>query len=88
MEWQTQLLALYWAADWGNLTQEIKVDIEIEDMIEIPHFPASTGLEGHHGKLILGTSAGKAGVAAAPAVAFIIGRRLHGGAKWPSTSAP
>jgi hypothetical protein len=41
----------------GNLIHEIKVDIEI-GYDEIPHFPVST-VEGHHGKLILGTLSGK-----------------------------
>jgi len=47
----------------GNLIQEIKVDIEI-GYDEIPHFPVST-VEGHHGKLILGTLSGKKVVAMA-----------------------
>ena len=47
----------------GNLIHEIKVDIEI-GYDEIPHFPVST-VEGHHGKLILGTLAGKTIVAMA-----------------------
>ncbi len=41
----------------GNFTQEIKVDKEIV-YEEIPHFPVST-VEGHHGRLIIGSIAGK-----------------------------
>ena len=47
----------------GNLVNEIKVDIEIP-YDDIPHFPVST-VEGHHGKLILGTLGGKQIVAMA-----------------------
>lgn len=47
----------------GNFVQEIEVihEIPYED---IPHFPVST-VEGHHGKLIFGTIAGKAIIAMA-----------------------
>ena len=41
----------------GNFTQEIIVEKEI-GYEEIPHFPVST-VEGHHGRLIFGTIAGK-----------------------------
>jgi purine-nucleoside phosphorylase len=41
----------------GNFVQEIKVRKEI-DYESIPHFPVST-VEGHHGKLIFGSIAGK-----------------------------
>ncbi len=41
----------------GNFVQEIKVDHEIS-YDEIPHFPVAT-VEGHHGKLIFGSIAGK-----------------------------
>ena len=41
----------------GNFVQEIKVEKEI-DYNDIPHFPVST-VEGHHGKLIFGSIAGK-----------------------------
>ncbi|HEU0064140.1 MAG TPA: purine-nucleoside phosphorylase [Flavisolibacter sp.] len=41
----------------GNFVQEIKLRKEI-DYEHIPHFPVST-VEGHHGKLIFGSIAGK-----------------------------
>jgi purine-nucleoside phosphorylase len=41
----------------GNFTQEIIIDKEI-GYEEIPHFPVST-VEGHHGRLIFGSIAGK-----------------------------
>ena len=41
----------------GNFVKEIEVEKEIE-YDEIPHFPVST-VEGHHGKLIFGSIAGK-----------------------------
>jgi purine-nucleoside phosphorylase len=41
----------------GNFVQEIQVHKEIE-YDNIPHFPVST-VEGHHGKLVFGTIAGK-----------------------------
>ncbi|HZH36024.1 MAG TPA: purine-nucleoside phosphorylase [Flavisolibacter sp.] len=41
----------------GNFVQEIQTDHEIP-YEDIPHFPVST-VEGHHGKLIFGTIAGK-----------------------------
>ena len=41
----------------GNFTQEIKVEKEI-GYEEIPHFPVST-VEGHHGRLIVGSIVGK-----------------------------
>ena len=47
----------------GNFTSEISVDKEIP-YEEIPHFPVST-VEGHHGKLILGTIAGQSIIAMA-----------------------
>jgi len=47
----------------GNLVNEIAVEVEIE-YDDIPHFPVST-VEGHHGKLILGTLSGKQIVAMA-----------------------
>ncbi|MBB1285623.1 purine-nucleoside phosphorylase [Flavisolibacter sp. BT320] len=47
----------------GNFTQEIQVQHQIP-YEEIPHFPVST-VEGHHGKLIFGTIAGKSIVAMA-----------------------
>ena len=40
-----------------NFIQELKVHKEI-DYEDIPHFPVAT-VEGHHGKLIFGTIAGK-----------------------------
>jgi purine-nucleoside phosphorylase len=45
----------------GNFVQEMKVEKEI-GYDEIPHFPVST-VEGHHGKLIFGTIAGKSIIA-------------------------
>src|SRR4051812_49869141 len=47
----------------GNFVQEIKTQHEIP-YEEIPHFPVST-VEGHHGKLIFGSIAGKPIVAMA-----------------------
>lgn len=47
----------------GNFIAEIKVAHQIP-YEEIPHFPVST-VEGHHGKLIFGTIAGKAIIAMA-----------------------
>ena len=47
----------------GNFVNEIKVDHEIP-YADIPHFPVST-VEGHHGKLIFGSIAGKQIVAMA-----------------------
>ncbi|RYZ53038.1 MAG: purine-nucleoside phosphorylase [Chitinophagaceae bacterium] len=47
----------------GNFTQEIAVEHQIP-YEEIPHFPVST-VEGHHGKLIFGTIAGKPVIAMA-----------------------
>ena len=47
----------------GNFTNEIVIDKEIE-YSSIPHFPVST-VEGHHGKLIFGSIAGKPIVAMA-----------------------
>ena len=47
----------------GNFTQEIQVSHEIP-YEGIPHFPVST-VEGHHGKLIFGTIAGKPVIAMA-----------------------
>lgn len=41
----------------GNFTQEIVVDKEIP-YEDIPHFPVST-VEGHHGRLIIGTVGGQ-----------------------------
>lgn len=41
----------------GNFVQEITIENEIP-YDQIPHFPVST-VEGHHGKLIFGTIAGK-----------------------------
>src|SRR5215217_3978434 len=45
----------------GDFVKEIKVEHEIP-YEQIPHFPVST-VEGHHGKLIFGTIAGKAIIA-------------------------
>ena len=45
----------------SNFVQEIKVQHEIE-YDDIPHFPVST-VEGHHGKLIFGSIAGKSIIA-------------------------
>src|SRR5215212_8392039 len=45
----------------GNFVQEIETEHEIE-YDQIPHFPVST-VEGHGGKLIFGTIAGKAIIA-------------------------
>lgn len=47
----------------GNFTREIKIEHEIP-YEDIPHFPVST-VEGHHGKLIFGSIAGKAIIAMA-----------------------
>ncbi|WP_121355418.1 purine-nucleoside phosphorylase [Flavisolibacter nicotianae] len=47
----------------GNFVQEIAITKEIP-YEEIPHFPVST-VEGHHGKLIFGTIAGKPVIAMA-----------------------
>ena len=47
----------------GNFINEIKVEAEIP-YDAIPHFPVST-VEGHHGKLIIGSIAGKAIIAMA-----------------------
>ncbi|HEV7333579.1 MAG TPA: purine-nucleoside phosphorylase [Flavisolibacter sp.] len=47
----------------GNFTQEIHVEHQIP-YENIPHFPVST-VEGHHGKLIFGTIAGKPVIAMA-----------------------
>jgi purine-nucleoside phosphorylase len=47
----------------GNFVQEIKVHKEIA-YEDIPHFPVST-VEGHHGKLIFGSIAGKSIIAMA-----------------------
>jgi purine-nucleoside phosphorylase len=47
----------------GNFVQEIQVEHQIP-YEDIPHFPVST-VEGHHGKLIFGTIAGKPVVAMA-----------------------
>ena len=41
----------------GNFVQEIEVSHQIP-YEEIPHFPVST-VEGHHGRLIFGSIAGK-----------------------------
>jgi purine-nucleoside phosphorylase len=41
----------------GNFSREISIDLEIP-YSDIPHFPVST-VEGHSGRLILGTIAGK-----------------------------
>ena len=47
----------------GNFASEIKAEVEIP-YDRIPHFPVST-VEGHHGRLIFGTLAGKRVVAMA-----------------------
>src|SRR5215203_6160365 len=47
----------------GNFVGELRVQKEIE-YDDIPHFPVST-VEGHHGKLIFGTIAGKPVIAMA-----------------------
>src|SRR5690242_7651223 len=47
----------------GNFTRELQVDKEIA-YNSIPHFPVST-VEGHDGKLIFGSIAGKAIIAMA-----------------------
>ena len=47
----------------GNFVQEIKPENEIS-YDQIPHFPVST-VEGHHGKLIFGSIAGKSIIAMA-----------------------
>ena len=41
----------------GNFVQEIRIAAEV-DYEQIPHFPVAT-VEGHHGKMIFGTIAGK-----------------------------
>jgi purine-nucleoside phosphorylase len=50
-------IAVVLGSGLGNFTKEIAVEKEI-DYEEIPHFPVST-VEGHHGRLIFGSIAGK-----------------------------
>lgn len=54
---KTPRTAVVLGSGLGNFIQEIEVAQEIE-YDEIPHFPVST-VEGHHGKLIFGSIAGK-----------------------------
>jgi purine-nucleoside phosphorylase len=50
-------IAVVLGSGLGNFVQEIEVEKEIE-YDSIPHFPVAT-VEGHHGKLIFGSIAGK-----------------------------
>jgi purine-nucleoside phosphorylase len=51
------VIAVVLGSGLGNFTKEVKVEEEI-DYENIPHFPVST-VEGHHGRLIFGSIAGK-----------------------------
>jgi purine-nucleoside phosphorylase len=51
------IIAVVLGSGLGNFTKELTVEKEI-DYEEIPHFPVST-VEGHHGRLIFGSIAGK-----------------------------
>ena len=53
----TASTAIILGSGLGNLSKEIQIDFAIE-YHEIPHFPVST-VEGHKGRLILGTLNGK-----------------------------
>lgn len=59
----------------GNFTNEIEVEKEIP-YENIPHFPVST-VEGHHGKLIIGSVAGKPILAMAGRFHFYEGYRAE-----------
>jgi purine-nucleoside phosphorylase len=59
----------------GNFTNEIVIEKEIP-YEDIPHFPVST-VEGHHGKLIIGTIAGKPIIAMAGRFHFYEGYRAE-----------
>jgi purine-nucleoside phosphorylase len=59
----------------GNFVQELKVDKEIP-YSEIPHFPVST-VQGHSGKLIFGTIAGKPVIAMAGRFHFYEGYAIE-----------
>jgi purine-nucleoside phosphorylase len=59
----------------GNLTNEINVEVSIP-YSEIPHFPVST-VEGHSGKLLLGTLGGKTVVAMAGRFHFYEGYSMN-----------
>ena len=56
-------IAVVLGSGLGNFSKEIKVEKEIE-YDDIPHFPVAT-VEGHHGKLIFGSIAGKSIIAMA-----------------------
>jgi purine-nucleoside phosphorylase len=53
----TPVVGIVLGSGLGNLTSEITVEKEIAYQ-DLPHFPVST-VEGHHGKLIFGSIAGK-----------------------------
>jgi purine-nucleoside phosphorylase len=53
----TPTVAVVLGSGLGNFSKEIIIKKEIE-YDDIPHFPVAT-VEGHHGKLIFGTIAGK-----------------------------
>jgi len=53
----TATTAIILGSGLGNLSKEIQIDFSI-DYSEIPHFPVST-VEGHKGRLILGSLNGK-----------------------------
>jgi len=56
-------IAVVLGSGLGNFSKELYVEKEIE-YDEIPHFPVAT-VEGHHGKLIFGSIAGKSVIAMA-----------------------
>jgi purine-nucleoside phosphorylase len=58
---KTPEVAIVLGSGLGNFIEEIKVEKEV-DYSEIPNFPVST-VEGHTGKLIFGTIAGKSVIA-------------------------
>jgi purine-nucleoside phosphorylase len=56
-------IAVVLGSGLGNFSKELQVEKEIE-YDDIPHFPVAT-VEGHHGKLIFGSIAGKSIIAMA-----------------------
>ena len=60
---QKTTIAVVLGSGLGNFSKELQVEKEIE-YNEIPHFPVAT-VEGHHGKLIFGSIAGKSIIAMA-----------------------